>query len=83
MEQKKTTEDILLEAIDAVDSALSVLMLARGALVDRIKEIPEKVDPVATMGGAAPADCPHRNVTEKNLMGGVVLKFCQDCGEQL
>lgn len=79
---KRSDEDILLDALNAIDTSLGTLMLARAVLVDRLDSEPSQAAPTAVMGAPVEGDCPHRHLTEKNLMGGVVLKFCQDCGEQ-
>lgn len=77
-------QDVALAALNAIDGCMSTLLMARTIIVDRLEKFPKrnKPDPTSTMG-SKPVDCPHVNTQDKDLMGGVVLTWCRDCGEQL
>lgn len=82
--KSKDDEEILLDALNALDSSIGTLMMARTVIMDRLDSGPKEGDPLSTMGGAPVDNCLHQHIQEKPLMGGkVVIRFCRDCGDQL
>lgn len=85
-QDKKAHEyDVALTALNAIDGAMSTLLMARTIIVDRLDKLPgeqRRADPMATMG-QKPNDCKHLRTNDHTVMGGRVLTFCDDCGDDL